>query len=288
MKITVLLNLFLANVCFALLEEKFVAFEPQSGAVEIHGAAIIQDGSDSIGIHIATKSLAADLLEITGRQRSILNITLPAQNSSLLSTQRQDTAIIVATVDSPLVKQLEKSGKVSVADIRGKWETFKTVTVPNPLPQIKAALLIIGSDKRGTIFGVHTLAEQSGQSPLHWWNDVPATKHSKIYALPTTTIHGEPSVKYRGLFINDEAPALTSWWDKTQNKTAAPLNTEFYAHVFDLLLRLKANYLWPAMWSSFVPQPGRMFFKDDPRNHQLADDYGIIIGTSHRKFSLEI
>jgi hypothetical protein len=96
-------------------------------------------------------------------------------------------------------------------------------------------------------------------------------------------MHGPPTVKYRGLFINDEEPALTTWWSQQHNASHYPLNTEFYAHVFDLLLRLKANYLWPAMWASSTPSPGNIFFTDDPRNMQLADDYGIVVSTSHHE-----
>jgi hypothetical protein len=117
----------------------------------------------------------------------------------------------------------------------------------------------------------------------HWFADVPVKKHSQLFALAKSTIHGEPSVKYRGLFINDEAPALTSWWNRYNNASHAPLNTEFYAHVFDLLLRLKANYLWPAMWKLSTPPPGNIFFTDDPENQQLADDYGIVVSTAHHE-----
>jgi hypothetical protein len=117
----------------------------------------------------------------------------------------------------------------------------------------------------------------------HFWADVPAKKHDHIYALPETHIQGEPSVKYRGLFINDEEPGLNGWWAKYNDQVRQPLNTDFYAHVFDLLLRLKANYLWPAMWASSTPPPGNIFFTDDPRNQALANDYGIVIATSHHE-----
>jgi len=112
---------------------------------------------------------------------------------------------------------------------------------------------------------------------------VPTKRHAAIYALPQPTIHGPPSVKYRGLFINDEEPALTSWWANQHNASHYPLDTEFYAHVFDMLLRLKANYIWPAMWASSTPSPGQVFFTDDPGNMQLADDYGIVVSTSHHE-----
>lgn len=97
------------------------------------------------------------------------------------------------------------------------------------------------------------------------------------------TYSGEPSVKHRGLFINDEAPGLTSWWSMKHNVDHHPLDTEFYKHVFDMLLRLKANFIWPAMWASFLPRPGNIFFTDDPANHQMATDYGIVVSTSHHE-----
>ncbi|OGM48831.1 hypothetical protein ABOM_003021 [Aspergillus bombycis] len=191
--------------------------------------------------------------------------------------------IIAATVDSLLVSRLEEEGKINVDDIRGKWETFRTVLIHSPLPGFKYGLVIVGSDKRGTMFGIYTLSEQIGKSPLHWWADVAVTKHNNIYALNKTTTHGEPSVRYRGIFINDEAPALTGWWANHSNVNGYIFNAEFYEHVFDLLVRLKANFLWPAMWGSFIPTPGRIFFTDDLRNQQLADDYGIIVSTSHHE-----
>jgi hypothetical protein len=134
---------------------------------------------------------------------------------------------------------------------------------------------------RRIIIGKRSLLIFAGR--YHWFADVPAKKHSAIYALSQSTMHGPPTVKYRGLFINDEEPALTTWWSQQHNASHYPLNTEFYAHVFDLLLRLKANYLWPAMWASSTPSPGNIFFTDDHGNMQLADDYGIVVSTSHHE-----
>jgi hypothetical protein len=113
----------------------------------------------------------------------------------------------------------------------------------------------------------------------HWWADVPPKKHSDIFALPVTTTNGEPSVKYRGIFINDEAPAMDTW---AYEKFGPVFNAELYSHIFELLLRLKANYMWPAMWRGY-PYPGRSFFVDDPENQKLADTYGIVVGTSHHE-----
>lgn len=113
----------------------------------------------------------------------------------------------------------------------------------------------------------------------YWWADVPDKKHSEIYALPTTTINGEPSVKYRGIFINDEAPGMDSW---VHEKFGPKFGVEVYKHVYELLLRLKANFMWPGMWRGY-PFPGRSFFVDDPDNQKTADEYGIVVGTSHHE-----
>ncbi|KAF2680045.1 glycoside hydrolase family 115 protein [Lentithecium fluviatile CBS 122367] len=273
---------FLPHIGHALLEEKFVNFTPGNGSFDIAGATILADANDSVGVHIALNSLVSDFGQITGTRSALHNVTGSSTapgNSNLVS----GSTIIIGSTNSSLIRQLSNRNIIDVSDIEGKWEMFKTAVVVNPFAGVSKALVIVGSDKRGTIFGIHTLAEQSGQSPYHWFADVPTKKHSAIYALPHSTIHGPPSVKYRGLFINDEEPALTSWWANQHNVSHHPLDTEFYAHVFDLLLRLKANYIWPAMWASSTPPPGQVFFTDDPGNMQLADDYGIVVSTSHHE-----
>ena len=258
-----------------LLEEQFVSFEPiapSSAYLSITNANILVSKDDFVGVHIAANSLGSDLQQITGVKRTVHNET--SFSIARYANSTLSSAIIVGSIDSTLIQQLRKTGTFNTTEIAGKFESFKTAVVEKPFLGVSRALVIAGSDKRGTIYGTHTLAEQSGQSPLHWFADVPAKKHAQIHAQPKTTIHGEPSVRYRGLFINDEEPALNTWWARQHNATRYPLDTEFYAHVFDLLLRLKANYMWPAMWKSFIAPPGNVFFKDDPGNQQLADDYG--------------
>ncbi|KAL2821236.1 hypothetical protein BJX63DRAFT_443666 [Aspergillus granulosus] len=283
MKVKYYFSVFFASLSVALLEERLVGFEPSSGAIEFNHAPILRDSSDPVGVRIATDSLAADLEEVTGIKHRVLTWDDPNNLRGDHLSNKSDLVIIAGTADSPLIAQLYEAGKMRVDDIRGKWETFRTALVRNPVRGFEFGLVIVGSDKRGTMYGVYTLSEQIGKSPLHWWADVPTTKQSHIYALNKTTTHGEPSVKYRGIFINDEAPALTGWWAKKSNTTDYTFNSEFYHHVFDLLVRLKANFLWPAMWGSFIPKPGRIFFTDDPRNQQLADDYGIVVSTSHHE-----
>ncbi|CAH0049670.1 unnamed protein product [Clonostachys solani] len=280
-RIIPLLLVSISHVGMALLEERFVAFEAGNAeALELQNATIIYDPQDPKAVRIAVDSLADDLEQITGNKPSVCEWS---SSTGSCGDDEVASAIIAATVDSDLIKTLEANEKIDVSSIRGKWETFQTSIVEEPLPGVKRALLIAGSDKRGAAFGVYTLSEQSGQSPLHFWADVPAQKHEKIYALPKTTTYGEPSVKYRGLFINDEAPALTQWWAKKNNVSDYTFDSKFYAHVYDLILRLRGNFMWPAMWRSYIPRPGRIFFTDDPKNQQVADDYGIVISTSHHE-----
>ncbi|WP_335965797.1 glycosyl hydrolase 115 family protein [Galbibacter sp. PAP.153] len=185
----------------------------------------------------------------------------------------KDSPIIVGTLGkSPIINQLIEKKLIDESSLNGKWEKFIIKTIQNPFPGIKEALVIAGSDKRGTIYGIYDLCTQIGVSPWHFWADVPAKKASKIYITPGTHTMNEPKIKYRGVFINDEAPALSGWVYENYGS----FNAEFYNKVFELILRLKGNYLWPAMW-------GRMFYVDDPKNKDLADEYGIVMGTSHHE-----
>ena len=142
----------------------------------------------------------------------------------------------------------------------------------DPLPGVAEGLIIAGSDKRGTIYGIYDLSEQIGVSPWYWWADVPVQHQNALFVKPGRYVQGPPAVKYRGIFLNDEAPALSGW----VKEKFGNYNHQFYEKVFELLLRLKANYLWPAMWNN-------AFNEDDPLNPQLADMYGIVMGTSHHE-----
>lgn len=132
--------------------------------------------------------------------------------------------------------------------------------------------VVAGSDKRGTIYGIYELSQQLGVAPWYWWADVPTRKRSAAYVLPGRYASGEPKVKYRAIFINDEAPCFSGW---TREKFGG-FNSNMYTHMFELLLRLHANSLWPAMW-------GNAFNEDDTLNPRSADEYGIVMGTSHHE-----
>ncbi len=225
----------------------------------------------------ALKDLKSDIAKVTNNEPGIVFDKLPHQKE----------IVIVGTLGkSPVIDQLVKKKKLDVKEIEGKWEAFSIQTVEKPFPGIDKALVIVGSDKRGTIFGIYDLSEQIGVSPWYFWADV-AVDHKEALYVKSGTYTQHPSVRYRGIFINDEAPALTGWI-KGKYGFAKPgqnppvgqgvvnYGHEFYSHIFELMLRIKANYLWPAMWSN-------AFNEDDPENPRLADEYGIVMGTSHQE-----
>jgi hypothetical protein len=192
---------------------------------------------DYPGVIFALKDLQNDIKNVTGIEPALSIDTLPKSND----------AIIVGTLDkSPIIDKLVTEKKINVEGIKNKWEATIIQVIDNPVPGINRALVIAGSDKRGTIYGIYDVSEKIGVSPWYWWADVPVKKHSGLYLIPGTYKLGPPAVKYRGIFINDEAPSLTGW----AYKKYGGLNHQFYEKVFELLLRLKANYLWPAMWNN--------------------------------------
>ncbi len=225
--------------------------------------AIYVDEKDHWLMHKAAEWLQQDLEMITGRKANIIS-TLPSS---------ADFIIMIGSLDSSsTIKQLTAEKKIQTGGLTGQWEKFQFQTVINPVKNIKNALIIAGSDKRGTAYGVLELSKQMGVSPWYWWADVPAKKKKEIYFKNGLYVFGSPSVKYRGIFINDEAPAFSGW---TKEKFGG-VNHGVYEKVFELMLRLKANYLWPAMW-------GNAFNDDDPLNPILAQKYGIVMGTTHHE-----
>ncbi|GAB1315451.1 hypothetical protein MFIFM68171_05661 [Madurella fahalii] len=219
----------------------------------------------------AARDLAVDFGRVLGKNATVSTATtLPKSGDA--------PAIIVGTLGSSvLIDQLVKAGQLDDSAIKGKWEAYASQVVTGASGE-PIALAIAGSDVRGTIFGIYDISQQIGVSPWHFWADVPPKKRQYIFAPTVSKVYGPPSVKYRGLFINDEAPALSNWVKgrfpsgSGGNSFTAP----FYAHVLELLLRLKGNYFWPAMW-------GKMFYLDDPENGPQAHAYGVFVGTSHHE-----
>ncbi|MFZ2285400.1 MAG: glycosyl hydrolase 115 family protein [Bacteroidales bacterium] len=243
-----------------------------------NSAPMLISSDDWPGVVRAYKDLQADIGRVTG--------TTPAMHFD--KPARSKEIVIAGTIGkSRIIDKLIKKGRISVDDISGKWECYLIQTVTDPLPGVKKALVIAGSDKRGTIYGIYEISRQTGVSPWHWWADVPVRKSDVLYISPGRYVSDEPSVKYRGIFLNDEYPALTRWvsfkyGDVTPSADppvppgVANYGSEFYSRIFEVLLRLKANYLWPAMWNN-------AFNEDDLRNAGLADEYGIVMGTSHQE-----
>ncbi len=228
-----------------------------------HPAALLIEESANSAVKLAAANFATDLERVSGQAPA--KLTAPA-------AAHADLIIAGVIGQSALLDELARTGKIDIADLRGQWETYRQIVVDNPLPTVRRALVIAGSDRRGAVFGLYDLSEKIGVSPWHWFADVPVTRKSDLY-LTAGARRDQPKVRYRGFFINDEAPAFSTW---AANKFGGA-SSKLYAHVFELLLRLKGNYLWPAMW-----QP-RAFNDDDPDNMVLADAMGVVMGTSHHE-----
>lgn len=233
-------------------------------------APLVVSSADFPGVVRVVSDLQADINRVTQIEPGIMTDEIPAANE----------VVLIGTIGkSPLIDNLVAAEKLNVNGIAGRWETWLLQVVENPLPGIGRALVIAGSDQRGTIFGVYDLSKQIGVSPWYWWNDVSPRQKDALYILPGRHSMGEPAVKYRGFFINDENPATGTWAPHYFGPGLAPgypggLNKHYWAKIFEVMLRLKANYLWPAVW-------GRAFAEDDPENHATAKLYGIVMGTSH-------
>jgi endo-1,4-beta-D-glucanase Y len=256
-----------SSLCFAIGQEQYVDSNSSKGgfciAQKNDVAGIYVDSNDYPGVIRAGNDLQADINRVTGQIAKVLNT----------ETDFGKNTIIVGTIGkSPVIDRLIKDGKIDVNQVAGKWESFLIQVVPEPLPGVENALVIAGSDKRGTIYGVYDVSEQIGVSPWYWWADVPVQHKDALFVKAGRYVQGPPAVKYRGIFLNDEGWALTPW----VKEKLGDYNSKFYTKVFELLLRLKANYLWPAMWNN-------AFDEDDPNNPRLADEYGIVMGNSHQE-----
>jgi hypothetical protein len=226
--------------------------------------SILSDTGDYKGVTRAVGDLQSDLQRVTGRKPCIITSEEGAGKR----------LIITGTIGrSTVIDRLVKDGKINPDQVINRWEAFLMQVVQKPLPGVEEALVIAGSDMRGTVYGIYDLSEQIGVSPWYWWADVVPRKQQVLAVAHDFSKADRPAVKYRGIFINDEAPALEGWMKKF---TGGKFNHIFYGKLFELILRLKGNYLWPAMW-------GKSFCMDDPENPRLAAEYGIVMGTSHHE-----
>jgi len=235
-------------------------------------APILVSAEEHPGVIRAARGLQHDLEKVTGILPELILLEKP-EDAGKQGEEGYKEAILIGTLGkSPLIDRIAEPAGSVIAGLEGKWESSVTRVTEAPLPGIRTALVIAGSDKRGTIFGIYELSAQIGVSPWYFWADVPPPHREALFVSPGEHLLGEPGVKYRGIFINDEAPALAGWAEEH----FGGFNHEFYAHVFELILRMKGNYLWPAMW-------GRAFYDDDPLSPPLADEYGVVIGTTHHE-----
>ncbi len=249
-----------------------VSTRPAEGAftlaLEGKAATLFVHSGDHEGVLRAAGDLQKDLLRVTGTEPRLVQL-----NGEELPEPGTPMPVLIGTLGkSPLIAQLVRQGKLEADALPGKWESCLTRVVEKPFPGLERALVICGSDKRGTIYGIYEVSAGAGVSPWHFWADVTPPHRESLYVHPGAHLLGEPAVRYRGIFINDEAPALAGW----AHERFGGFNHRFYAHVFELILRMKGNYLWPAMW-------GRAFYDDDSLNAPMADAFGVVIGTTHHE-----
>lgn len=235
--------------------ERFVSF--QQGDLLINGndkVEIYMDANDCRGVSYAANALVKDIRNVSGSQATI-------------TSNRKATILVGTSGHSAAIDQLVKQKRINGNLLKGKREKFIINVVDNQL-------VIAGSDRRGTIYGIYELSQQMGVSPWYDWADVPVEHHDSIFVNRGTYTDGEPAVRYRGIFLNDEAPCLTSWVKNTYGTEYG--DHRFYQRVFELVLRLRGNMMWPAMW-------GWAFYADDAENEKTADEMGVVMSTSHHE-----
>jgi len=225
-------------------------------------ATVYVDPDADPAIRRVARDFAKDLGRVSGRDALV---------TSDLAAVRGPLVLIGEIGASAALERLVAAGRFDAGDLAGQWEAYRQTVVDNPFPGVASALVIAGADRRGAVFGTYDISERMGVSPWYWWADVPVAPRQDIFVAPGMR-EDAPKVRYRGFFLNDEDPALSGW----ARKAFGGVNAAMYEHVFELLLRLKGNYLWPAMW-------GKAFHVDDPGNTVLAHEMGVIMGTSHHE-----
>ena len=224
---------------------------------------IYMDTNDCKGVSYAAHALLKDIKSVSGA-----TATLTSDAGFLKKADTARPAILVGTIGhSAAIDQLVKQKRINGNLLKGKREKF-IITL------IDGQLVIAGSDRRGTIYGIYELSQQMGVSPWYDWADVPIEHHDSIFVNKGIYTDGEPAVRYRGIFLNDEAPCLTSWVKNTYGTEYG--DHRFYQRVFELVLRLRGNMMWPAMW-------GWAFYADDAENEKTADEMGVVMSTSHHE-----
>ncbi|USI74787.1 glycosyl hydrolase 115 family protein [Sphingomonas morindae] len=225
-------------------------------------ATVLIDANADPAVRQAATSFAEDLGRVGGRRATLIDDPARAHGPVVLIGVRGQ---------SPMLDRLIAARKIAAEDLAGQWEAYRQIVVEHPLPGVPRALVVIGSDRRGAVFGTYDLSARIGVSPWYWFADVPVARHRRLDITPGAR-RDQPKVRYRGFFINDEDPSFSGW----AKARFGGVNARMYRHVFELELRLMGNYFWPAMW-------GKAFHQDDPENGRLADAMGIVIGSSHHE-----
>ena len=229
-------------------------------------ADIVVAAEDFKVVQIAAENFATDVERVTGKKLGVHTDT----------NDLRGHVVFAGTLGkSSFIDSLVSQRKLDVGRLRGQWESFLITTVADPVPGVSLGLVIVGSDRRGTAFGIFELSAAIGVSPWYWWADVTPRHRESLFVASSTRRAGPPSVQYRGIFINDEDLGVQPWAAKTFDPQLGDIGPKTYARVFELLLRLKANTLWPAMHGCTKA------FNLYADNKQVADDYGIVMGSSH-------
>ncbi|MCC5834878.1 MAG: glycosyl hydrolase 115 family protein, partial [Opitutales bacterium] len=256
-------SLFAQNTNWVHTKATESAFALVSG--EKAATLVFEDSEHSV-IEIAVKDLAKDVERVTDQRPRVQSSTEGIEGA----------VVLVGTVgQSAWIDALVEAEKIDLSKVEDQWETFLLQTVEAPLPGVDKGFVVIGSDRRGTAYGVYELSKAIGVSPWYWWADVTPGKAEALYLAGDTQIHGPPSVKYRGFFINDEDWKLHPWAMRTYDPELGDIGPKTYKRVFELMLRLKANTLWPAMHE--VTKAFNIY----PENKYLAERYAIVMGSSH-------
>lgn len=226
-------------------------------------ATVVVDREADSAVQRVAASLAGDLARVAGARAKPVRQQVEGASGPVV--------LVGVLGQSKAIDALAAAGKIAAADLRGEWEAFRQIVVERPWPNVPRALVIVGADRRGAVFGAYDVSERIGVSPWHWFADVPVARRREVL-FPAGSHRDQPKVRYRGFFINDEDPCLKGW----ATAKFGGVNSAMYAHVFELLLRMKGNYLWPAMW-------GKAFADDDPKSMVLADAMGVVMGNSHHE-----
>lgn len=260
----ILLLHFLLQFTGIVRAQQIISENPVAGSFSLSHASIYIDPTEHETVKLSATFLQQDIEMVTGKKIQVI--------TGSLSDVKGNAVIIGSMEKSSLIKQLAQEKKIATTNVKGQWEAYRIQALRSPAKGISNALVIFGNDRRGTAYGVFEISRQIGVSPWYWWADVPVKKQKELFVKNNISITDAPKVKYRGIFINDEAPALSNW----SREKFGGFNHQFYEKVFELILRLKGNYLWPAMW-------GNAFYDDDSLSIYSADKYGIVIGTSHHE-----